>query len=82
MKNYYVTEITKGDSKVKGTSVYEFDTLDKAEASFHSKLGTAMKSELYEEEVIYVTDSDCILYPHLSKHYIRPVPITEAVTEE
>ena len=79
---YYLTEISEGDTKIKGKSVYEFDTLDEAEASFHSKLGTAMKSELYEEEVIYVTDSDCVLYHNLSKHFIRPVPITEATTEE
>lgn len=79
MKKYYVTEIANGDSKVKGKSIYEYDTLDEAEASFHSKLGTAMKSELYTEEIIYITDSDCLMY--MSKHFIRPVPITEAITE-
>ena len=72
MKKFYVTEIADGDSKIKGKSVYEFGTIDEAEASFHSKLGTAMKSELYTEETIYVTDSDCVLYPNLSKHFVRP----------
>lgn len=74
MKNFFVTEIADGDDKIKGTSVYSFDTLNEAEASYHSKLGTAMKSDLYTSESIYVTEvtNDGIVFHYnLSKHFTR-----------
>ena len=55
---YYVIEIATGDTKIAGKGIYEFNTENEAVASFHSKLGTAMKSELYETELIMVVDSE------------------------
>lgn len=55
---FYVVEISDGDSKIAGKSIYEFQTEKEAVASFHSKLGTAMKSVLYTSELIMVVDSD------------------------
>lgn len=55
---YFVIEIATGDSKIAGKGIYEFNTENEAVASFHSKLGTAMKSELYETELIMVVDSE------------------------
>ena len=55
---YYVIEIATGDEKIKGKGIYEYATEVEAVASFHSKLGTAMKSALYESELIMVIDSD------------------------
>lgn len=55
---YYVIEIATGDDKIKGKSIYEYATEHEAVATFHSKLGTAMKSALYESDLIMVIDSD------------------------
>lgn len=55
---YYVIEIATGDAKIQGKGIYEYATEKEAVASFHSKLGTAMKSELYTSELIMVVDSD------------------------
>lgn len=55
---YYVIEIATGDAKIQGKGIYEYATENEAVASFHSKLGTAMKSELYTSELIMVVDSD------------------------
>lgn len=56
--NYYVLEISEGDAKIAGKSVYSYETEHDAVASFHSKLGTAMKSALYTSELIMVLDAD------------------------
>lgn len=58
MNKYYVIEIATGDAKIQGKGIYEYATENEAVASFHSKLGTAMKSELYTSELIMVVDSD------------------------
>lgn len=55
---YYVIEIAEGDAKISGKGIYEYDNEKSAVASFHSKLGTAMKSDLYKSELIMVVDSD------------------------
>lgn len=55
---YYVIEIATGDIKITGKGIYEYNSETEAVASFHSKLGTAMKSDLYETELILVIDSD------------------------
>lgn len=67
---YYVVEIAKGDAKIEGKGIYEYGSLDEAEANFHSKLGVAMKSEMYTDETVLVIDSDGVLY--MAKHYLRP----------
>lgn len=53
---FYVIEISKGDSKIAGKSIYEYETEQLAVASFHTKMGTAMKSDLYTSELLLVID--------------------------
>lgn len=55
---YYVLEIAEGDAKIAGKGVYEYATEKEAVASFHSKLGIAMKSAMYTSELIMVLDQD------------------------
>ena len=55
---YYLIEIADGDSKIKGKGIYEYATRNEALANFHSKLGVAMKSELYKTEQILVVNSE------------------------
>lgn len=55
--NYYVIVISTGDSKIAGPSVYGYATEREAVATFHQKLSSAMKSDLYESELILVIDT-------------------------
>ena len=55
---YYVIEISEGDSKIKGKGIHEYNSKNEAIASFHSKMGVAMKSELYTKEQLMVVDSE------------------------
>lgn len=83
---FYVLEIANGDSKIKGKGVYELATLNEAVALFHSKLGIAMKSELYTDELVMVIGADGAVYR--SEKYIatpvEPTPVEEVepTTEE
>lgn len=54
---YYAVEVSDGDAKIKGKGMYEYETRDEAVATFHSKIGTAMKSELYTSHLIWVLNS-------------------------
>lgn len=54
---YYVIEISDGDSKIKGKGIYQYGTRREAIATFHSKLGVAMKSDLYTSDLITVMNS-------------------------
>jgi hypothetical protein len=53
---YYVIQISTGDAKIAGKSIYEYDTEKTAVAAFHKKLGTAMDSELYTSSIVMVID--------------------------
>lgn len=53
---HYLIEIAEGDAKIQGKAIYEYSTKDEAIASFHSKMGVAMKSELYTREQLSVID--------------------------
>lgn len=55
--NYYVIEISTGDSKIAGKAIYEYDTEKEAVGTFHQKLATAMKSDLYDSELLMVIDA-------------------------
>lgn len=55
---FYIIEISTGDAKIAGRAIYEYATIDEAVATFHSKLGTAMKSDLYATELIMVMDDE------------------------
>ena len=68
---FYVIEISEGDSKIKGKSIYEYSTLNEALANFHSKLGTAMKSDLYTSEQIFVINSQNGI--HAQEIYVKDV---------
>ena len=55
---FYVIEISKGDPKIEGKAIYQYDTIEAAAGAFHSKLGAAMKSNLYETELVLVIGAD------------------------
>lgn len=58
MKNYFLIEIAEGDKTVRGYSVYGYETEKEAVATFHQKLGNAMKSTLFESDLLIITDAD------------------------
>lgn len=55
---FYLVEISQGDEKIAGKAVYQYETLEQAVASFHTKLGNAMKSELFASELVMVADAN------------------------
>lgn len=77
---FYLIEIATGDSKIAGKAVYEFMTENDAVAAFHSKLASAMKSELFVSELVMVVDE----YGKVLKreYYLKPVqPVDDEVDE-
>lgn len=66
---YYVIEIAKGDAKIAGKGVYEYQTLDEAIGAWHAKLGTAMKSDLYSSDLCMVVGDDGAMYR--SEQYVK-----------
>lgn len=73
---YFVIEIVEGDKKVAGKGMYEFSTYKEAMASFHSKLGVALKSDLYESERIAVLNESMQI--EAFEVYEKEVPAVEA----
>jgi hypothetical protein len=58
----YVFEIAEGDAKISGAAVAKFETENEAVASFHSRLSTAMKSELYTGDMcMVITEEGAVL---------------------
>ena len=53
---YYLIEIATGDEKIAGKGIYTYNTRTEALASYHSKLGVAMKSPMYQTELVMVID--------------------------
>lgn len=72
---FYVLEVSTGDSKIAGKAVYQYPTITEAVATFHSKLGAAMKSDLYDSELIMVIEDNGSVV--CSEKYIKPIPVTE-----
>ena len=68
---FYVIEISTGDAKIAGRAIYQYNTIDEAVATFHSKLGTAMKSDLYATELIMVMDDEGAVLR--VEKYIKPI---------
>lgn len=68
---FYVIEISTGDAKIAGKAIYQYNTIDEAVATFHSKLGTAMKSDLYATELIMVMDDEGAVLR--VEKYIKPI---------
>ena len=55
---FYLIEISEGDAKIAGKAIYEYETRSEAIANFHTKLGSAMSSELYASEQVIVINSE------------------------
>lgn len=55
---FYLIEIATGDAKIAGRATYAYDNEKDAIANFHSKLGTAMKSDLYTTDLCMVIDEN------------------------
>lgn len=83
---FYLVEISTGDPKIEGKGIYEYDSRNKAVAMFHKKLGTAMDSELYDSEQIFVVNDSNVIIEN--GKYVRevmteePEESTEESTEE
>lgn len=71
---YFVIEITTTGSIAKG--VYQYDTLDAAIANFHSKLGSWMKNETCQAELVMVIDDAGAVYR--TEKYTKPIEPVEA----
>lgn len=65
---YFVLEITTTDTTSKG--VYQYETLDEAVASFHSRLGAQMKNPACNAELVMVIDDNGAVYR--SEKYSKP----------
>lgn len=77
---FYLIEIATGDKKVAGKAVYEFETLNEAIAAFHTNMGKAMKSDLYDSDLLIVSNSLGGIYKNES--YKKPVPEPEEPIQE
>lgn len=72
---FFVLEITTTDKISK--AVYQYDTLEEAVGNFHSKMGSQMKSDACNAELVMVIGEDGAVYR--SEKYNKP---TETETEE
>ena len=80
---YYIIEISKGDSKIEGKSMYEYTDRVKAEASYYKKIGTAMGSDLYtEHRIALMSDALAIEMAHVYVKESAPTAQTEEEAEE
>lgn len=78
---FYLIEIATGDVKIAGKAVYQYDTQNDAVAAFHAKLSTAMKSELFETELVIAIDENGKVLKR--ERYIKPQePIEGVIIEE
>lgn len=81
---YYLIEISTGESAIAGKAIYEYETLNNAVANFHSKLGSAMKSDLFESEMVMVINGDGSVFKveKYNKPYVAPEPTPIPPTPE
>lgn len=79
---FYVLEITTTDKASK--AVYSYDTLEEAVANFHSKLGSWMKNETCQAELVMVIDDNGAVYrsEKYTKPYTAPVEEPAPIVEE
>jgi len=73
-QKFYVIEISNGDERIQGKGVYEYTTQNQAVATFHQKIATAMKSDLYTSELVMVIDDTGAVFK--TERYIAPVEET------
>ena len=55
---FFVIEIATGDAKIAGKGIYSYETEREAIATFHQKLATAMKSDLYTRDLVVLLDEN------------------------
>lgn len=78
---FYLIEIATGNEKIAGKAVYGYATQNEAVANFHGKLSAAMKSELFETELVMVIDDGGKVLKR--EKYVKPVqPTPEPEIEE
>lgn len=79
---FYVIEISEGDAKIKGKSIYEYDNLNEAIAMYHQKMASAMKSDLFTSEQILVINSENGV--HVSDKYLNEkfINVDEVIVDE
>lgn len=70
---YHVIEITEGDKAIAGKGIYTYDSLEKATAAWHDKLGTAGRSDLYTHSVCAIMDDHGAIYR--SEEVVKPAAI-------
>lgn len=78
---YYLIEISTGDSKIAGKSIYTYADYNDAIGTFHTKLGNAMKSDLFTSELVMVIDD----YGTVLKveRYDKPMPeVIDEISDE
>lgn len=68
---YYLLEISTGDAQIAGKAVYEYDSEKDVIASFHSKMGVAMKSDLYDSELVMAIDENGVIIKR--ERYTKPI---------
>ena len=57
---YFLIEITTTDSVSK--AIYQYNSLDEATANFHSKMGSQMKNDSCQAELVMVIDDAGAVY--------------------
>lgn len=67
----YLIEIATGDPKIAGKGIYTYETYNDALAAFHSKMGSAMKSDLFETELLCIID-DCGIMSNREQYVKNP----------
>lgn len=63
----YIDNLEKPDKK----SVYEFNEINQAIASFHTSLGSAMKDHEIKEALCVAVTSDGSIFAN--EHYVAPI---------
>ena len=72
---FYVIEVSTGDAAIAGRAIYAYATFDEAVATWHSKMGSAMKSDKFKTELLVVMDDNGVVYR--TEVFTRPAPEVE-----
>lgn len=76
---FYLIQIATGDTKIAGKAVYGYESENEAVANFHGKLSSAMKSDLFETELVMVIDDAGKVLKR--EKYTAPAPVVEEPEE-
>lgn len=79
MRKYYVIEISvmKEDPTKDTKSIYTYDNVNTAIGTFHSKLGSAMKSDAFLSELVMVIDDNGAVIKSEKYEVPQPEPTPE-----